>query len=1299
MKIDSNIQNPHEGSENSENQSSRFSEPPSYIPKKKQKTTAIGLSVVTCVLMGIIGFEVIRGGKINQEQPSQSDLYIPSQTAMLTAAEKEKLARQSLIIQQLQEESSDRQYLIANLNEEVQALSYELLHTKVDLFGYQPNPEQQLKIEALRAQIQDAHQYRKELENALQDKQQIIVNLQQDLEKSKNLLEEKNHEILALSQIHEALHTRLAAEKFQTHKYSDELLHSDNKLLELADIQQRFESLDKELEARELALTSMKEEYDQLLNLYTQALSENEKSTHFLQTEIQALQQHHQEQTALINQFYTASEVEGALLENKSQELEKFLREKNEYDQIIISQNQEIENLKTLELSLQENIENERAHSQTLVKELFATLSNLENLEKEHTSHLHLAETLKNAEEKIALLDATVQAEEQAIKRLQEDYQLQIAANEMLNHQYLKNVDELNQLSTLLAEKQMGMENVEQEVALLQGKYQDLQESYFATLETNENALSRTAAQLEMALILQKDKELESQQLQADLESLTAALQEKETYVGRIEQELQLLHEQYQELHTDSLLAVAQHEGLQQELSAQIDSTLTLQKEKEAEAILLQEKLEQLTLSLHEKETNNDQLEQEILQLKDVLASQEMSQKEFTFQMEQTLTRQQEQEQEAKLLQEEFSHLTSVLQEKEQTIQLLQAKNEELQNNYQLIVSKQESLQVELHQQIENSLALQKEKEAHVAALKDDLQSTTQLLEQKELYAFNVEQEVLLLQQKYGELQDHYLATRDQQESLQKELRSQIAQAIALHKEKEQEAFLLQEEFEYLASDLQTKEAHITHLEQEMDLLKTSYQEVLAAQEESKQELAQAIALHKEKEQEAFLLQEEFEYLASDLHTKEAHITHLEQEINLIQETYKEALAAQEESKQELVSVLALQKDKEQEALLLQEEFEYLASNLLTKEAHISHLEQEILQLKENYQEILASQKGSEQELIHALALQKEKEQEAVLLQEEFEYLASALQDKEHFIQNLQQDLNHLKDDYQLAMAAQENHQQDLVKASERQKDKELELNQIQEEFEYLASLLQEKETLIKDAEQDILSLQNQYQDLQASYQLALNAQQDFTTQLQQTIAQHDQKEREVKQLSFLLQDKESYISNVEEEVQLLQDKHRELLSSFHSALASQEDREQEIRALDGELKHVSSILQGKETHISQVEDEVQLLQDKHRELQSNYLLALAIHENAELEKNQQTNILQKEIEHLTSLLQERELKIASMEHNYQNLMSQKESETLSLQEKIEKIEHEFSEKKQELTNLINQLESSHTATIASDES
>ncbi|WP_152618864.1 hypothetical protein, partial [Parachlamydia acanthamoebae] len=69
------------------------------------------------------------------------------------------------------------------------------------------------------------------------------------------------------------------------------------------------------------------------------------------------------------------------------------------------------------------------------------------------------------------------------------------------------------------------------------------------------------------------------------------------------------------------------------------------------------------------------------------------------------------------------------------------------------------------------------------------------------------------------------------------------AQAIALHKEKEQEAFLLQEEFEYLASDLQTKEAHITHLEQEMDLLKTSYQEVLAAQEESKQELAQAIAL------------------------------------------------------------------------------------------------------------------------------------------------------------------------------------------------------------------------------------------------------------------------------------------------------------------------------------------------------------------------------------------------------------------------------------------------------------------------
>ncbi|MBS4168423.1 hypothetical protein [Parachlamydia sp. AcF125] len=1063
MKINSN---PSEDSENPATQSSRFSEPPSYSPKKKQRKTAIGLSVATCLLMGIIGFEIIRDGKTNSDHLTPSDLYIPSQTAILTAAEKEKLTKQTLVIQQLQQETQDDKHLIKNLSEEVQNLSYELLHAKVDLFGYQLNPEQQAKIEALQAQIQEARQNQKELENSLQNKHQVIASLQQDLENSKKMVEEKNKEILALHQVHEALNTRLAAENFPSSKQPDELGPPDSKLAKLEDAHEKLEFLDKELGARELALKTIQEEYDQLLHLHSLAQAENEKTIHLLQMEIQALHSPSEGQSELV----------AALINPKSQELAELVDEKNEYDPMILAQKQEIENFKALELSLQENIEKERAHSQSLANELAATLFKLENLEKEQANYVHLAEALQKAEENIEQLKATIQAEKTAFKDLQEDYQAQIASNEMFNHSSLKSMDEREQLTSLLAEKQSAIENMEQEVALLHEKYQALQDNYLTALDAHESTKADYAAQLEIAFAQQKEKELASHQLEKDAESLTATIQGKETDLARIEQELQLLHGQYQELNTQYLLAVAQQESAQAQLSTQTESALALQKEKETEALLLQEKVEHLASLVQEKEILNRQLEQEILQFKESLAHQETSQKELGQQMEQTLVRQKEHEEEAKRLQEEFQNLTSILQNKEQEIQTLQAQNEDLQNNLQGQISNQKALQLDLSKQIENSLALQKEQEEQATALKAELQATALSLAEKELHAFNTAQEILLLQEKYQELQNDYLLTRSQQENLLQELTNQIEKANGLYKGKEQEALLLEEKLTSLTSEFQNKETLITLLEQERNQLKEAYQEIMVAQEHSKQALANAMALQNEKEKEVILLQEEVEELTSLLQAKEAPL-----------------------------------QDKEKEG-------------------------------------------------------------------------------EEHLLQD------------------------------------------------------------------------------------------------------------EIQRLSSLLKENETYLGNMEQEVQLLQDKHRELLSGFHTNLANQEEREQELHALESELKLLSSALQGKETHITRVEDEIQLLQDKHRELQNNYLLALTIHEHKELEKQQQAAALQKDFEHLTALLQERDLKIASMEHSYQTLVSQKESEALSLQQKIEQIEREFSAKKQEQTDLINQLENSHTEIIASDE-
>ncbi|PJD93291.1 MAG: hypothetical protein CK425_12865, partial [Parachlamydia sp.] len=615
----------------------------------KQKNKALGLSVMTCFLMGPASIQAAHTHKKNQQEV-QADLYIPSQAAMLTAAEKERLAKQSQTIQKLLEESKENAEMIQDLSEELQLLSYKLAHAKVDLFNFQENPEQKAKIEALRQQIQEIRYSNKKLEDLVAEKQHVISNLENALEKSKALFNEKNEEVAYLSQIYEALQMRVAAEKMQTTLFAEGLHQIDQKQIELDYAHKALNAVDQELVAQGKSLQEIQKDYQQLFDLYTLELADNQTTQKLLNEELQSLHEQHREKDILItNLLSTAEQKEiqfAQTLEEKSQQIAKLMNEMQDFEDLIISKSNAVEEYKAYELSLLDKYEEERAHAETMTKELFTSLAQVEKLQKDLEVSDQLKLSLRDAEDKIISLNQALQLQENDLKNLITEHQNQIALNEELKQaavlaetlQHSEKQVELERLTALLKDRDETIRFFEQELEGLAEAHKVLQEEYQLALAEQQNAQQKFELNLQEMLAKQQDKEKATLELENDLDRLAALLQEREETLQTVEKDLYQLKLTQQTTQQEQERILTAHEKTVQEVTT------------------LQQDQERLTHLLKEREETVRFFEQELEQL---LVKQQTSQQD----RELILASREKAAQETATLQQEQERLAAVLKD------------------------------------------------------------------------------------------------------------------------------------------------------------------------------------------------------------------------------------------------------------------------------------------------------------------------------------------------------------------------------------------------------------------------------------------------------------------------------------------------------------------------------------------------------------------------------------------------------------------------------------------------------------
>jgi len=1162
----------------------------------KQKTKALGLSVMTCLLMGSVNGHAANALKKNQNE-MHADLYIPSQAAMLTAAEKERLAKQSQTIQQLLEESKENSELIQELSEELQSLSYKLAHAKVDLFNFQENPEQKARIEALRQQIQEIRYSNKKLEDLVLEKQNVISNLESALEKTKALFNEKNEEVAYLSQIYEALQMRVVAEKMQTNLFAEGMHQIDQKQIELKNAHKALSEVDQELIARGKSLQEIQQDYQQLFDLYTLELADNQTSQRLLNEELQSLHEQHREKDIFITSLLSANELKetqfAQTLDEKSQQIAKLMQEKENFEDLIVSKTNAVEEYKAYELSLVEKYDEERLHAETMTKELFVSLAQVDKLQKDLETSDQLKVALKDAEDKIISLNQTLALQENGLKVLLEEHQNQIAIHEELKksmasaenlHHSEKEIEVAN-LNTLLKDREETIRFFEQELEELAESHQALQEDYKIALSEQQHAQQKFDLNLQEMLAHQQDKEKVTLQLENDLNRLTTLLQEREQTLQVYEndlQELRLAHHSTQ--HEQNLILTAHEKTVleQTALQEEKDHLTQLLKEREATVNLFEQDIAELTAKLQALQNEQQRSFATKEQDRSFIANLQQTQQELKDELAESLTQQNSVREEANAMQDELMRLAAQLQDREKTLQVFEKELEQLMITQQSTQQDQTLILTAREKAVQETAAFQQEQERLTALLKD-----------REETIRYFERDIEELATKYQNLKSDYeLVFADHQQDqavivnlqqIQQTLNEELASSLAAQNTKKDEALELQNELMQTVTQLQNREQKLQLLEKELELLALAQQST-----QQEQELTQA-ALEKAA-QEALALQQEREYLAFMLKDREETIRFFEQDIEelgdkyqALQNEYQMAFATQqqdqtliadlqqtkEELKEELAKAVALQNKKKGETIELQGELASLLAQLQNQEYTLQVLENEL-------EDLTLAQQTNTQDQELTLAAREKTAQEKASLAEEQERLAALLQEREETILFFEREMEELTLKYQSAqkeqLAASINQQQDqltiadlqlalealiedLAKAVALQNEKKAETTELQDKLSHLTAQLQEREQTLLDFEEELNLLTINQQKSQHDQESTLAAREKME---QETAALQHAKEH----LAALLQDREETIRFFEQDLEELATKYQNLQNERQTALSDQAKVEQDYAAI-----------------------------------------------------------------------------------------------------------------------------------------
>ncbi|KAJ9442905.1 Polyubiquitin, partial [Diplonema papillatum] len=889
------------------------------------------------------------------------------------------------------------------------------------------------------------------------------------------------------------------------------------------------------------------------------------------------------------------------LREAKASELEKV--------QTVLQEKQHslVEQKKTLLREHEENVTQHKAE----IEQLKAVVVSLEDQMEES-----MASTLRNAKEsELEKVQAVLQEKEHALveqkQTLLKEHEDNVTQHKAEVEQLkavvlsLENQMEESMASTLREAKESEMEKVQ---AVLQEKEHALVEQKQALLKVHEENVTQHKAEVEQlkALVLSLENQMEESMAstlreakESELEKVQAVLHEKEHALVEQKKVLLIEHEENVTQHKTEIEQLKSLVlSLEDQMEESLASTLRVAKESELEKVqaVLQEKeaslAEQKKVLLIEHEENVTQHKTEIEQLKSLVLSLED-------QMEESLASTLRVAKES-----ELEKVQAVLQEKEASLaeqkKVLLIEHEENVTQHKTEIEQLKSLVLSLEDQMEESLAstLRVAKESELEKVQAVLQEKeASLAEQKKVLLIEHEENVTQHKTEIEQLKSLVLSLEDQmEESLASTLR------VAKESELEKVQAVLQEKEASLAEQkkvlLIEHEENVTQHKTEIDRLNAL---VLSLEDQMEESLASTLRVAKESELEKVqaVLQEKEASLAEQkkvlLIEHEENVTQHKTEIEQLKSL---VLSLEDQMEESLASTLRVAKESELEKVqaVLQEKETALAAQ---KQQLLEEREEAIAAHKAEVDQLKAVVQGLEDQMEESLASTLRFAKES-----ELEKVQAVLHEKEAALADQKKALLAEHDESATQHKAEIDRLNALVLSLENQMEESLAstLRSAKEsELERVKAVLQEKEAALAlqagDLRQEMTDALAQKEAEIESMRAAL---QDLEDKMEESMAMSVRAARETSadELRAALQKREDEL--LEERRRLLEEREREkngeitkLNEAFESAMKHRLAAEEELATQADELDKNRADLRNKDASTKHLKDEINQLKDE----------------------------------------------------------------------------------------------------------
>ncbi len=600
---------------------------PEYQPspqKGNQRTTAVVLSIVTCLFMCALGYEIIQlnqqkaagtppspvGNKRASGEPSRPIAYRESVSSDYDDDDE----YMNYEIKALREQNRRQAAKIKSLKQEIVNRLQEQHDLKATLFKQEGDPRDKARIA--------------ELNNQLAQKEMVTMQLQHQLKELEVEKQQFDKKMLHAEVTKEALTSMLE----QQRSVRDQ---------EISKLKSQISTLEKQREAENLNATSRMLQYEDTQQRLRESVEDSNYAHFYLESEInhlkESLASSQEERRSLENdlleQLYNTvaslelTELETATLKNKLRgayvkhnkslkennqkisrlekeiaEHRKHLKEKNAlfdsihdvYSVALIQTKTEIDDVANL-------YEEEKEKSQTLENELakerdvLQTLQrNYRNLKKDRKLSLEVERKLVDSNEKIAFLQAELDVQKFSLAEREKHLDQLNQGRTALESKYQ---DKIQELSATLHHEQTNKSNMEVHIEYLSGKL-ELENARHQTTKSALQELSSTLHDLESqvqhtaqteddlkksnvrAIALQKELERQQELLSSKEQQIGVNLQKEQEAIARLEKELEANKDAVYDKQMQLLAIEQSKKELEQQLHTHIKS-LTSELEQE----------------------------------------------------------------------------------------------------------------------------------------------------------------------------------------------------------------------------------------------------------------------------------------------------------------------------------------------------------------------------------------------------------------------------------------------------------------------------------------------------------------------------------------------------------------------------------------------------------------------------------------------------------------------------------------------------------------------------------------------